>query len=194
MKVIQRNCRQFIRLRNWGWFSIIQKTKPLIGMVNIEEEIKLLENAALKASEDVQSEVEEKARLEKDNIRLQDLKQALMRKLENEQGDLTQYQERQAKAATQKADLEAQFEELQEKIDEQQQERQKLLMEKRDMEEEMSHVKNEATELEEQIAKAEAEKTNKDHSIRSLNEEIGNLDEAISKLNKVCCEKDLYLS
>ena len=185
IKVIQRNCRQFIRLRNWGWFSIIQKTKPLIGMVNIEEEIKLLENAAHKANEDVQSEVEEKARLEKENVRLQDLRQALMRKLENEQGDLTQYQERQAKAATQKADLEAQFEELQEKIDEQQQERQKLLLEKRDMEQEMSTVKNEATELEEQIAKAEAEKTNKDHTIRSLNEEIGGLDESISKLNKV---------
>ena len=35
-----------MRLRNWAWFGIIQKTRPLIGMINIEEEIKLLENAA----------------------------------------------------------------------------------------------------------------------------------------------------
>ena len=173
-----------MRLRNWGWFSIIQKTRPLIGMVNIEEEIKLLENAAEEAIHDVEAEVEEKQKFEKENVRLQELKTALIRRLENEQGDLSQYQERHAKAATQKADLEAQFTEYQEKIEVQARERQQLLNNKRSLEDEMSQVKGEATELEEQIAKAEAEKTNKDHSIRSLNEEIGGLDEAIAKLNK----------
>merc|ERR1719458_1121898 len=28
---IQRNFRKFMQLRNWGWFIIIQKTRPLIG-------------------------------------------------------------------------------------------------------------------------------------------------------------------
>merc|ERR1711863_27749 len=31
MKVIQRNFRKYMTLRNWGWFIIIQKTRPLIG-------------------------------------------------------------------------------------------------------------------------------------------------------------------
>merc|ERR1712072_394286 len=31
MKVIQRNYRQYFKMRSWGWFIIIQKTKPLIG-------------------------------------------------------------------------------------------------------------------------------------------------------------------
>merc|ERR1712190_637991 len=38
MKVIQRNFRKFASLRNWGWFIIIQKTRPLIGQINLEEE------------------------------------------------------------------------------------------------------------------------------------------------------------
>merc|ERR1712242_15884 len=42
MKVIQRNFRKFMTLRNWGWFIIIQKTKPLIGQINMEEELRLL--------------------------------------------------------------------------------------------------------------------------------------------------------
>ena len=33
-------------LRNWGWFVIIQKTKPLIGRVNLEDELRLLEERA----------------------------------------------------------------------------------------------------------------------------------------------------
>lgn len=38
--MLQRNFRKYLQLRNWGWFSIIQKSKPLIGMINIEEEIR----------------------------------------------------------------------------------------------------------------------------------------------------------
>merc|ERR1719325_589856 len=30
-------------MREWGWFVIIQKTRPLIGMPNPEEELRLLE-------------------------------------------------------------------------------------------------------------------------------------------------------
>ena len=69
--MIQRNFRQFLTLRHWGWFSIIQKTRPLVGMVNIEEEIKLLENAAETAITEVKNEVEEKQRLEEENLKLQ---------------------------------------------------------------------------------------------------------------------------
>merc|ERR1712055_1154354 len=43
MKVIQRNFRKYMQLRNWGWFVIIQKTKPLIGQMNPEQELALLE-------------------------------------------------------------------------------------------------------------------------------------------------------
>merc|ERR1711997_581118 len=46
MKVIQRNFRKFQGLRDWGWFVIIQKTKPLVGQANPEEELRQLEEAA----------------------------------------------------------------------------------------------------------------------------------------------------
>ena len=31
IKVAQRNFRKFMSMREWGWFIIIQKTRPLIG-------------------------------------------------------------------------------------------------------------------------------------------------------------------
>ena len=46
MKVIQRNFRKYQQLRSWGWFIIIHKTKPLIGQVNPEEELRVLEEQA----------------------------------------------------------------------------------------------------------------------------------------------------
>merc|ERR1739844_370763 len=47
MKVIQRNFRKYASLRTWGWFVIIQKTKPLIGQENPEEELRKLEEQAV---------------------------------------------------------------------------------------------------------------------------------------------------
>merc|ERR1711992_66096 len=46
MKVVQRNFRKYMQLRNWGWFVIIQKTRPLVGQENPEEELKKLEEEA----------------------------------------------------------------------------------------------------------------------------------------------------
>merc|ERR1712228_152356 len=46
IKVCQRQFRKYIALRDWGWFVIIQKTRPLIGMPNPEEELRLLEEKA----------------------------------------------------------------------------------------------------------------------------------------------------
>ena len=47
MKVVQRNFRKYMALRTWGWFVIIQKTKPLVGQENPEEELRKLEEMAV---------------------------------------------------------------------------------------------------------------------------------------------------
>merc|ERR1712080_274573 len=43
MKVVQRNFRKYMALRTWGWFVIIQKTRPLIGQENLEDQLRMLE-------------------------------------------------------------------------------------------------------------------------------------------------------
>merc|ERR1712241_1000185 len=117
MKVCQRNFRKYATLRNWGWFIIIQKTKPLIGQINLEEELKILEeqaNAAYGAYEEAINVTKE---LEAGNKRLKDEDIiALTKQLESEQGSLSVYQERQAKAAAMKADTEARLEKAQQDL------------------------------------------------------------------------------
>ena len=62
MKVIQRNFRKYQQLREWGWFIIIQKTKPLIGEINLEEELRLLEEKANEKYGAYEFQVQEKVR------------------------------------------------------------------------------------------------------------------------------------
>ncbi len=88
MKVIQRNFRKYMSLRNWGWFILIQKTKPLIGQVNIEEELRLLEEKANEAYGAYKDQLDTKERLLQENEQIKEEKKALVAQLESEQGNL----------------------------------------------------------------------------------------------------------
>merc|ERR1712223_1226424 len=46
IKVGQRNFRKYMAMREWGWFVIIQKTRPLIGRPDPNEELRILEEKA----------------------------------------------------------------------------------------------------------------------------------------------------
>merc|ERR1719175_389392 len=74
IKVCQRNFRKFLSLRDWGWYVLIQKTRPLIGMPNPEEELRLLEEEANRTWGKYKEQLETKARLEEDNKVIEELR------------------------------------------------------------------------------------------------------------------------
>ena len=184
LNVIQRTFRKYLSLRHWGWFSIIQKTKPLIGMINIEEEIQILEDAATQAVEEYKEEIEARKKFEESNSRLMDEKLALLKRIESEQGDLTTYEERHAKAAAQHADMEVQLADMNEKIRQEKDRKEELIRGKRTLEQEASSIRGDLSDVEIQVQKVEQERSNKDHQIRTLNDDIAGKDELINKLNK----------
>merc|ERR1719284_1405739 len=115
IKVAQRNFRKYMTMRSWGWFVIIQKTRGLIGLPNPEEELRLLEEKANATYGEYEEQVNTKARLLEENEAIKDEKKALLAQLEKEQGNLSVYHEKQAKATAQIADLENQLTAAQEK-------------------------------------------------------------------------------
>merc|ERR1711997_768363 len=106
MKVIQRNFRKFMSLRNWGWFVIIQKTRPLVGQMNPEQELALLEEQVKETYGAYQDALNVTKDLEGQNALAKEEIAALTKQLEAEQGNLTVYQDRQVKAAALKAKCE----------------------------------------------------------------------------------------
>merc|ERR1711997_836078 len=79
MKVIQRNFKKYQGLRDWGWFIIIQKTKALIGRVDLEAELKILEDKANATYGVYQEQVETKKRLEEEMVTIEEEKKALVK-------------------------------------------------------------------------------------------------------------------
>merc|ERR1719259_989915 len=109
IKVCQRQFRKFMALRDWGWFVIIQKTRPLIGMPNPEEELRQLEEKANATYGVYMEQLNTKEKLLQENIAIEEEKKALIAQIEKEQGNMSQYHEKQAKISAQKADLEVQL-------------------------------------------------------------------------------------
>merc|ERR1719189_2297795 len=184
MKVIQRNFRQYQEMREWGWFIIIQKTRPLIGALNMETVLRQLAEKADATYGAYQEQLSTKARLQDENKDLEAEKKSLLKQLEAEQGNLSEYTDRQQRANAAKADLEVKLVDAGQLLIEKEAERQESTLEKRALEGDNLVIKKDIEDLELAIQKLEQEKTNRDHTIRTLNDEIANQDEVINKLNK----------
>merc|ERR1712203_432614 len=161
MKVIQRNFRKFQGLRDWGWFIIIQKTRPLIGQIDLTEELALLETKAKKAYGAYEEQVNTKARMEQENVEMEEEKKALLAQLQAEQGNLSEYTDRQSAANIAKTKLESGLVDAGNKLVDMEAARQQA-----------TFIKKALEDLEISIQKLEQEKTNRDHTIRTLNGEI----------------------
>merc|ERR1712038_1481406 len=116
IKVAQRNFRKYMSMREWGWFVIFQRTRPLIGKPNPEEELRVLEEQANAVYGKYKEKCDTKVRLLAENEVIVEEKKALMDEIARSQGDLSQYHERQDKCASQKADLEIALSEAQDKL------------------------------------------------------------------------------
>merc|ERR1719150_1274914 len=129
-------------------------------------------------------QVETAKKLELDNVAIEEERKTLLKQLEQEQGNMSQYTERQAKASAAKAVLEVQIQAAGEALIKKEQQRQMATQDKRDLEQGNVGIKKDIEDLELVIQKLEQEKTNRDHTMRSLNDEITNQDEVVNKLNK----------
>merc|ERR1712240_674761 len=184
MKVCQRQFRKYAAMRDWGWFVIIQKTRPLIGRPDPNEELRELEAKAEATYGVYKEKCDTKVRLLEENKAIEEEKKALLEQIAKEQGDLSQYHERQAKCASEKADLEIALTEAQNKLVRTEQNRVQATNDKKSLEAETVAVKKDIADIEMTITKLEQEKTSRDHTIKTLNDEIANQDEIINKLNK----------
>merc|ERR1712213_79736 len=184
MKVCQRNFRKYMQLRTWGWFVIIQKTKPLVGQPNPEEELRKLEEQANATYGKYQEALQVTKELQEDGEKVKEEIKALTKQLEQEQGNLSQYTERQAAASAKKVGLESELANAQQTLANEEQARQAMTADKKSMEAEVAVVKKDMEDLELALQKLEQEKINRDHQIRSLNDEVAAQDEIINKLNK----------
>ena len=107
--VIQRNLRKFLTLRNWLWWKLYSKVKPLLNVARVEDELKALEDKLKKEHEAFEKEEKLRKELETQNVKLLKEKNDLFLQLESERSTSGDVEERLHKIAAQKNDLDNQL-------------------------------------------------------------------------------------
>merc|ERR1719270_925821 len=184
IKVAQRNFRKYLQMRDWGWFVIIQKTRGLIGLPNPEEELRQLEEAANNTYGEYKAALDKTAELEASLDGLRDEIGAMSKQLSEEQGSISVYTDRQAKASGLKAEAEAELGTKTKVLKGEEESRIALAAEVKAHGGSIGAVKKDIEDVELAITKVETEKGNRDHTIKTLQDEIAEQDEVINKLNK----------
>merc|ERR1711862_937036 len=184
IKVAQRNFRKYLAMRDWGWFVIIQKTRGLIGLPNPEEELRLLEEKANATYGEYQAALNTTANLEGQMGDLKDEIAAMSKQLSEEQGNISVYTDRQAKALAVKGETEVELAAQQKVLAAEEASRVELAAQVKAHSGSIGAVKKDIEDVELAILKVEQDKNNRDHTIKTLQDEVSEQDEVINKLNK----------
>ena len=184
IKVAQRNFRKYLAMRDWGWFIIIQKTRGMIGQPNPEEELRLLEEKANETYGNYKDALDVTSGLEGMMGNLKDEISAMSTQLNEEQGNVSVYTDRQSKAVAIKGEAEVELVKQQNILTSEEASRVELAGEVKAHAGSIGSVKKDMEDIEFAITKVEQEKGNRDHTIKVLQDEVGEQDEVLNKLNK----------
>ena len=70
LSVLQRNVRKYLSLRNWPWWKLYTKVKPLLSVARQEEEMKKLEDEFKALKETLEKEEKLRKEVEDNNAKL----------------------------------------------------------------------------------------------------------------------------
>ncbi|MED6235033.1 Myosin-9 [Ataeniobius toweri] len=184
MKVIQRNCAAYLKLRNWQWWRVFIKVKPLLQVSRQEEEMIAKEEELLKVKEKQIQAEEQLKEYEAKQQQLSAEKQALQEQLRAETELCAEAEEMRARLATRKQELEEMLHDLESRLEEEEERVNQMQTEKKKMQQNITDLEQQLDEEEAARQKLQLEKVTTDAKLKKLEEDVILLDDQNSKLNK----------
>ncbi|CAL1527462.1 unnamed protein product [Lymnaea stagnalis] len=184
LSVIQRNIRKWLGLKNWLWWRLYVKVKPLLNIARAEDDMKKKEEELEKAKAELEKTEKLRKELEEQNVGLLQAKNDLYIQLQAEQDNLIDAEEKIEKLISQKGEYETQIKEMEERLLDEEDAAAELDEKKKKLEADNKALKEDLEDLENSLAKAEQEKQTKDNQIKTLQDEMAAQDEQLSRVNK----------
>ncbi|XP_054460247.1 myosin-11a isoform X2 [Anoplopoma fimbria] len=184
MKVIQRNCAAYLKLRNWQWWRLFTKVKPLLQVTRQEEEMGLKDEELMRAKELAsKSEIELKEISLKHTSVLEE-RNALQEQLQAETELYAEAEEMRVRLASKKQELEEILHEMEARLDEEEERAQVLLVDKKKMQQQMQELEEHLEEEEDARQKLQLEKVTCEGKIKKLDDDILVMEDQNNKLLK----------
>ncbi|XP_053903822.1 myosin-10 isoform X4 [Malaclemys terrapin pileata] len=184
LKVLQRNCAAYLKLRHWQWWRVFTKVKPLLQVTRQEEELQAKDEELLKVKEKqtkVEAELEE---MERKHQQIVEEKNILAEQLQAETELFAEAEEMRARLAAKKQELEEILHDLESRVEEEEERNQGLQNEKKKMQAHIQDLEEQLDEEEGARQKLQLEKVTAEAKIKKMEEEILLLEDQNSKFLK----------
>ncbi|XP_031431549.1 myosin-10 isoform X3 [Clupea harengus] len=213
LRVMQRNCAAYLKLRNWQWWRLFTKVKPLLQVTRQDEEIQVREAELQKAKDNLtkaetdftelerkhqqlmeeksvltdqlQAEAELFAEAEEIRARLASRKQELEEVLGELETRLEEEEERGVQQTNEKKRLQQNVQDLEEQLEEEEGARQRLLLEKVTIETKAKSLETEALNAGEQRDRLSKEKKHLEERLSEVADTLTEEEEKVKCLNKL---------
>uniref|UniRef100_A0A3B4V9D6 Myosin-9 n=1 Tax=Seriola dumerili TaxID=41447 RepID=A0A3B4V9D6_SERDU len=184
MKVIQRNCAAYLKLRNWQWWRLFTKVKPLLQVTRQEEEMLAKDEELVKVKERQLQAEEQLKEYESKQQQLNAEKSALQEQLQAETELCAEAEEMRARLATRKQELEEILHDLESRLEEEEERVTQMHTERKKMQQNITDLEQQLDEEEAARQKLHMEKVTTDAKLKKLEEDVMVLDDQNGKLNK----------
>nr|XP_046270855.1 myosin-11-like isoform X2 [Scatophagus argus] len=184
MKVIQRNCACYLKLKNWQWWRLFTKVKPLLQVTRQEEEMGQKEEE-LKAAREVAAKTEAELKdISQKHTQLMEERVQLEMKLQAETELCAEAEEMRVRLEAKKQELEEVLHEMEARLEEEEERSLTLQHEKKDMEQQLQLMEAHIAEEEDARQKLQLEKNGVEGKVKKLEEDVLFMEDQNNKLQK----------
>ncbi|XP_059170078.1 myosin heavy chain, non-muscle-like isoform X2 [Physella acuta] len=184
IRVIQRNCAAYLKLRNWQWWRLFTKVKPLLSVAGQEEKIHEKEEELKKVKDTYEKQKQETEELERRYAQIIEEKNILAEQLQAETELCAEAEEARLHMSKRKEELEEILHELELRIEEEEDRSTQLMEEKKAMQQSLKDLEEQLEEEEQTRQKLQLEKVTAEGKMKKLEEEAAALDDMNQKLLK----------
>ncbi|XP_078108928.1 uncharacterized protein myh14 isoform X6 [Sander vitreus] len=184
LRVMQRNCAAYLKLRNWQWWRLFTKVKPLLQVTRQDEEIQVRETELQKAKDNLTRVEQDYTELDKKHAQLIEEKAVLADQLQAEAELFAEAEEMRARLASRKQELEEVLGELESRLEEEEERGVQLTNEKKRMQQNIQDLEEQLEEEESARQRLLLEKVSLETKVKSLETDLLNAVEQRDRLSK----------
>ncbi|XP_023819646.1 myosin-10 isoform X2 [Oryzias latipes] len=184
LRVMQRNCHAYLKLRNWQWWRLFTKVKPLLQVTRQDEEIQVREAELQKAKDKLTRAEQDYSELDKKHAQLLEEKAVLADQLQAEAELFAEAEELRARLASRKQELEEVLSELESRLEEEEERGVQLANEKKRMQQNIQDLEEQLEEEETARQRLLLEKVTLETKVKSLDTDLLTAVEQRDRLSK----------
>merc|ERR1719285_645006 len=184
IRILQRNCAAYLKLRNWQWWRLYTKVKPLLQVTKNDEKVLQKETELKEITEKLQKHETEVQNLDKQYQQALEEKNILAEQLQAETELCAEAEEMRARLAARKQEMEEIIHDMEARIEE---EEEKVIKSAEDKKKLQQHIQDLEEQLEEEEAarqKLQIEKVQAEAKMKQFEEQVLASDDYKEKFSK----------